>query len=196
MMDDCSATCSGYGFQAAKRRKRFSNEGGAKENWSLSPFVPASSRSPHAVGEFLRFAPASLLFDLSRPGLLVKCYKLCSLCFANTSRLLSDCLLLIPVSFRPLSIAISQEDSHTTAGRGLGPKAARTPADGGATGCGNSASQIRKGIRSGGGVPALLTARQGGEREQDPQEGCGHSAGQTTSNDCGVRGGEAIQGTG
>mmetsp|Transcript_43995 Transcript_43995/g.93686 ORF Transcript_43995/g.93686 Transcript_43995/m.93686 type:complete len:220 (-) Transcript_43995:280-939(-) len=49
MMDDCSATCSGYGFQAAKRRKRFSNEGGAKENWSLSPFVPASSRSPHAV---------------------------------------------------------------------------------------------------------------------------------------------------
>lgn len=52
-MDDCS----GYGFQAAKRRKRFSNEGGgdsfsfqSKENWSMSPFVPASSRSPHAAG--------------------------------------------------------------------------------------------------------------------------------------------------
>mmetsp|Transcript_10318 Transcript_10318/g.18609 ORF Transcript_10318/g.18609 Transcript_10318/m.18609 type:complete len:236 (-) Transcript_10318:238-945(-) len=54
-MDDCS----GYGFQAAKRRKRFTNEGGSdslsfqsKENWNHSPFVPASSRSPlaHAAG--------------------------------------------------------------------------------------------------------------------------------------------------
>lgn len=51
-MDDCS----GYGFQATKRRKRYSNEGGgdalafqSKENWSPSPFVPASSRSPHAA---------------------------------------------------------------------------------------------------------------------------------------------------
>lgn len=50
-MDDCS----GYGFQATKRRKRYSHGGGGdsfasqtKENWSLSPFVPASSRSPHA----------------------------------------------------------------------------------------------------------------------------------------------------
>lgn len=51
MMDDCSGG-SGCGFQiqAAKRRKRFSNEGfQSKENWSLSPFVPASSRSPHAA---------------------------------------------------------------------------------------------------------------------------------------------------
>ncbi len=57
-MDD-----SDYGFQAAKRRKRFPTEGGtaagglgggfqSKENWSLSPFVhQASSRSPaHAAG--------------------------------------------------------------------------------------------------------------------------------------------------
>lgn len=50
-MDDCS----GYGFQATKRRKRYSNSGGgdsfafqAKENWPPSPFVSASSRSPHA----------------------------------------------------------------------------------------------------------------------------------------------------
>ena len=58
MMDDCS---SSYGFQATKRRKRFSNDGGvggggennnnfafhqSKENWSLSPFVQATSRSP------------------------------------------------------------------------------------------------------------------------------------------------------
>lgn len=40
--------CSGYGFQATKRRKRFSNEADfqSKENWSHSPFVPAASRSP------------------------------------------------------------------------------------------------------------------------------------------------------
>lgn len=51
MMDDSSS----YGFQSAKRRKRFTNEGvgeslsfQSKENWSLSPFVPASSRSPPA----------------------------------------------------------------------------------------------------------------------------------------------------
>lgn len=50
-MDDCS----GYGFQATKRRKRYSNGGGGdsfalqtKENWSPSPVVPASSRPPHA----------------------------------------------------------------------------------------------------------------------------------------------------
>lgn len=49
-MDDCS----GYGFQSAKRRKRFSNDGAdpfpfqSKENWSHSPFVQASSRSPQA----------------------------------------------------------------------------------------------------------------------------------------------------
>ena len=52
MMDDCSGG-SGCGFlvQATKRRKRFSNEAGfqSKENWSISPFVPASSRSPHAA---------------------------------------------------------------------------------------------------------------------------------------------------
>jgi len=51
--------CSGYGFQATKRRKRFPVEGtgGAdpfsiqsKENWSHSPFGQASSRSPLAVG--------------------------------------------------------------------------------------------------------------------------------------------------
>eukprot|EP00571_Detonula_confervacea_P011291 CAMPEP_0172298874 /NCGR_PEP_ID=MMETSP1058-20130122/1325_1 /TAXON_ID=83371 /ORGANISM="Detonula confervacea, Strain CCMP 353" /LENGTH=220 /DNA_ID=CAMNT_0013008169 /DNA_START=53 /DNA_END=715 /DNA_ORIENTATION=- len=46
-MDDCS----GYGFQATKRRKRFSNEADfqSKENWSHSPFVPAPSRSPHTA---------------------------------------------------------------------------------------------------------------------------------------------------
>lgn len=51
MMDDS------YGFHSAKRRKRFNGEGGddslsfqSKENWSLSPFVPALSRSP-AAGE-------------------------------------------------------------------------------------------------------------------------------------------------
>lgn len=50
-MDDCS----GYGFQATKRRKRSSNEGGcggsiqSKENWSLSPFVQAPSRSLHST---------------------------------------------------------------------------------------------------------------------------------------------------
>lgn len=49
-MDDCS----GYGFQSAKRRKRFANDGvdpfsfQSKENWSHSPFVQASSRSPQA----------------------------------------------------------------------------------------------------------------------------------------------------
>ena len=57
MADDCS---SSYGFQATKRRKRFSNDGIAggggennnnftfhqsKENWSLSPFVQATSSS-------------------------------------------------------------------------------------------------------------------------------------------------------
>jgi hypothetical protein len=49
-MDDCS----GFGFQAAKRRKRFSNEGAGdpfsfqskENNWTASPFVQASSRSP------------------------------------------------------------------------------------------------------------------------------------------------------
>lgn len=51
-MDDCS----GYGFQATKRRKRLSNDGGgnsfafqSKENWSMSPFVQAPSRSPLAA---------------------------------------------------------------------------------------------------------------------------------------------------
>lgn len=64
MMDDCS---SSYGFQATKRRKRFSNDGGvvggennnnftfhqSKENWSLSPFVQATysaSRPLHGGG--------------------------------------------------------------------------------------------------------------------------------------------------
>jgi len=57
MADDCS---SSYGFQATKRRKRFSNDGiggsggennnnftfhQSKENWSLSPFVQATSSS-------------------------------------------------------------------------------------------------------------------------------------------------------
>ena len=51
--------CSGFGFQATKRRKRSSNEGGSgcsdscsfqsKENWSISPFVQASFRSPHSA---------------------------------------------------------------------------------------------------------------------------------------------------
>lgn len=64
-MDD---SCSGYGFQsAAKRRKRFSNDGGGggggggdafsfqskENNWSLSSFVQASTRSPHAAGSGL-----------------------------------------------------------------------------------------------------------------------------------------------
>lgn len=54
-MDDCS----GYGFQsAAKRRKRFSADGGgggdsfsfqSKENWSMSPYVQTPVRSPHAA---------------------------------------------------------------------------------------------------------------------------------------------------
>jgi len=49
-MDDCS----GYGFQATKRRKRYSNGGGGdsfafqtKENCSPSPVAPASSRPHH-----------------------------------------------------------------------------------------------------------------------------------------------------
>jgi len=49
-MDDCSR----YGFQATKRRKRYSSGGGGdsfafqtREKWSHSPFVPASG-SPHA----------------------------------------------------------------------------------------------------------------------------------------------------
>jgi len=57
MMDDCSTVC-GFQIQATKRRKRFpTNEGGdsfpfqSKENWSLSQFVPASSRSPLAAGK-------------------------------------------------------------------------------------------------------------------------------------------------
>ncbi len=51
--------CAGFGFQATKRRKRSSNEGGSgcsdscsfqsKENWSISPFVQASFRSPHSA---------------------------------------------------------------------------------------------------------------------------------------------------
>lgn len=58
-MDDSS--CS-YGFQSTKRRKRFPNEGAAggaensfsfqckENNWSMSPFVQASTRSPHGAG--------------------------------------------------------------------------------------------------------------------------------------------------
>mmetsp|Transcript_36650 Transcript_36650/g.62401 ORF Transcript_36650/g.62401 Transcript_36650/m.62401 type:complete len:225 (+) Transcript_36650:152-826(+) len=46
-MDD-----SGFGFQATKRRKRFSNEGGGfqtkENNWTMSPFHSASSRSPNS----------------------------------------------------------------------------------------------------------------------------------------------------
>lgn len=56
--EDFDMMDAGCGFQATKRRKRFSNanEGGgesfsfqSKENWSHSPFVPASSRSPLAA---------------------------------------------------------------------------------------------------------------------------------------------------
>jgi len=61
MDHECSSS-NNYGFQATKRRKRFTNnEGGAggapdsfsfqsKENWSQSPFVQASTRSPHGAG--------------------------------------------------------------------------------------------------------------------------------------------------
>lgn len=46
-MDDCS----GFGFQAPKRRKKGAGDPcsfQSKENWAHSPFVQASSRSPHA----------------------------------------------------------------------------------------------------------------------------------------------------
>ena len=56
---DFDMDCTGYDFQAAKRRKRFSNEGHgntnnsfssgqAKENWSFSPFIPSAPRSPQS----------------------------------------------------------------------------------------------------------------------------------------------------
>ncbi|KAL7554310.1 hypothetical protein ACHAWF_017748 [Thalassiosira exigua] len=69
-MDDCS----GFGFQAAKRRKRFSNEGpgdpfsfqSKENNWTASPFVQASSRSPlPAIGEAFASPNPSPFF--SRP---------------------------------------------------------------------------------------------------------------------------------
>ena len=64
-MDDSS--CS-YGFQSTKRRKRFPNEGAAggaensfsfqckENNWSMSPFVQASTRSPHGAGKAISLA--------------------------------------------------------------------------------------------------------------------------------------------
>jgi hypothetical protein len=73
-MDDCS----GYGFQATKRRKRSSNEGGgggsiqSKENWSISPFVQAPSRSPHSTAG----RHTQLAFPVCPPSMMLTLFLL------------------------------------------------------------------------------------------------------------------------
>ena len=74
-MDDCS----GYGFQATKRRKRSSNEGGcggsiqSKENWSLLPFVQAPSRSPHSTAG----RHTQLAFPVCPPSMMLTLFLYC-----------------------------------------------------------------------------------------------------------------------
>ena len=192
MDHECSSS-NNYGFQATKRRKRFTNnEGGAggapdsfsfqsKENWSQSPFVQASTRSPHGAGELI----------LSQ--VVIACF-LVNFLHDSVSCFVAHILIASSLSIATLRVAIRQEESHITRRRRLPPKAPRASTDGRATGHRNPTPQVREGKHRNSREPALRAARQGGAREHDPQAGRDDPAAEGQSDECGVGGGEAIQG--